>query len=818
MHLEWTVTMLSRLTYIFFVILSLSTGAQAQTQPTQFVDEDTSQPLSERDPKRPDYLVFEVPGLPVYGSHYHSWYVLRGSLLWTPTGTLDLKKITWPKWELTQVPPALSYSGSNDPEIVVYDKENQEIERIHLKKAWAPQLYQVPPGKPQPHHFRVEMATQPERVRLISKNYNWPNMKEVFKCDIEVIDVDADKAKFESKSDSLVGEGPADTAQRTPPIEENPKVKLCIESLQGIVKNAGPEKQWYIDINWPKPQTRRSQMYISEIERSFKSGLSKHKHVLITHRGTGRFFAATAGLTLIEKLEMPFLETASLPNKDWHGEIANSEQGIMPVGDFQTRDGGKLIVFGFASDTIKKRSVDSPQEFSPPINIQFVKAPEPTPQMRQTDFREERTGLAGFTRPWFLSVSGDYHTLKSGRGEEGTSLNFPTFEGSWRSPYYNLDPFATLQTGLIHYDAPLALQEGQIGARWRWRPHLQPTAGYFTYSLRGRNPGSTRLGSVDGPSLGLYSIVRIEDFIVRGWIQGIYTEPFSYDTYLELSKIVDRGSTDRGLFLGLFIGYTAYRAEIRNLLNQYETFSENRFRIGVTIGFAGPEYMADTQIVVPSQVTGLGDKNTLAALRDPDVKAILDSKVAAQGRAENLSTGTTKTSDANQMSTRNRINFRVDPIALRYREMIARIDIRIGNQWTLGPALGFYSSTGQTGSYDTQATIYRAGLRANWYPSGVFRSGWYIAPQLGQLLATMSASNSSTNGSTSFIGTEYQVLAGYHWFWNHFNLNLGAGYLGGTAPSKAVRVVFANGSSVDTDLGPIPLSGLASEMSLGWSF
>jgi hypothetical protein len=208
----------------------------------------------------------------------------------------------------------------------------------------------------------------------------------------------------------------------------------------------------------------------------------------------------------------------------------------------------------------------------------------------------------------------------------------------------------------------------------------------------------------------------------------------------------------------------------------------------------------------------------LAALRDPDVKAILDSKVAAQGRAENLSTGTTKTSDANQMSTRNRINFRVDPIALRYREMIARIDIRIGNQWTLGPALGFYSSTGQTGSYDTQATIYRAGLRANWYPSGVFRSGWYIAPQLGQLLATMSASNSSTNGSTSFIGTEYQVLAGYHWFWNHFNLNLGAGYLGGTAPSKAVRVVFANGSSVDTDLGPIPLSGLASEMSLGWSF
>jgi hypothetical protein len=282
--------------------------------------QDTSDPLSERDPKRPDFLVFEVPGLPAYGPFYHSWYVMRGHLLWTPTGTLDLEKILWPKWELAQVPPALAYSGSNEPDVVIFDSENHEIERIRLKKAWAPQLYQTPQGAAKPHHFRIELATQPERVRLISKSYAWPNTKEVFKCNVEVIDVNADKAKFEAKSDSLVGEGPADSTKRLPPLEENPQVKLCVESLQGIVKNAGPEKQWYIDITWPKPQTRRSQMYISEIERLFKSGLSKHKHVLITHRGTGRNFQASAGLTLIENLEKPSIDTTGLPKKHWRRE------------------------------------------------------------------------------------------------------------------------------------------------------------------------------------------------------------------------------------------------------------------------------------------------------------------------------------------------------------------------------------------------------------------------------------------------------------------------------------------------------------------
>jgi hypothetical protein len=424
--------------------------------------------------------------------------------------------------------------------------------------------------------------------------------------------------------------------------------------------------------------------------------------------------------------------------------------------------------------------------------------------------------------------------LKSGRGEEFTSTNFPSIEASWRSPYYQLDPFVTFQSGFVHYDSALALQEGHIGARWRWKPQIEPSIGYFTYSLRGKNPGSSRLGSVDGLSLGLYSAFRIEDFMVRGWINGIYTEPFSFDTYVELSKIIDNGSSDRGLFFGMFFGYTAYRSELRNLINQYETFSENRFRVGLTIGLAGPEYMIDKQILLPAQVVGAADKNAAAALKDPDVKAALEAKVAMRARKEELAAKAPRSADHSSEqesdsngtqrvsneppSSRSRINFRVNPLALRYRELSAGIDIRISDNWTLGPSLGYYSSTGRSANFDTQATIYRAGLRANWYPEGVFRTGWYVSPQFGQWLGTLSAGTGSSSGSTSFSGTEYQLLAGYQWFWSHFNLNLGAGYIGGSATGKTIRVAFPNGTSVDTDLGPIVLSGVASEFSFGWAF
>jgi len=84
---------------------------------------------------------------------------------------------------------------------------------------------------------------------------------------------------------------------------------------------------------------------------------------------------------------------------------------------------------------------------------------------------------------------------------------------------------------------------------------------------------------------------RFEDYIVRGWLGGIWTTPFSYDSYLELSRILERGTTDRGFFVGIFTGYTVYRQDALNLTRRLETFSETRFKVGISIGLAGAEFL-----------------------------------------------------------------------------------------------------------------------------------------------------------------------------------------------------------------------------------
>lgn len=554
--------------------------------------EQSSDPLRAESGAPPEYLVFEVPDLPLYGSAFHSWFVLRGPLLWTPSGTIDMKKVIMPKWDTVQVPPAITYNGSQALDVVISDASDAEIERIHLKKSWSPQLYQPPAGRV-PHHFRFELATRPERLRMITRDYDWPKTTQVFHCDVEVVEKDYDTGKFQSAGDSLVGQGASDDKKQEP-LEAHPKVKLCMESLDGIAKNAASGKQWYIDIVWPKPQTRRSQMYISERERELKSRLSKNKHVLITHRSLGRNFIATAGLTNVEKLESPAIQVGSLPKKEWHGEVPPREQEFKPVATFTTPDNGRVVISAFPRDQIDKRSLDAPSEFVPPINLQFVRAPASAgPALRQTEFHEERTGITGFLRPWLVKASANYHLLKSGRGEETSSLNAPALELAWKSPYYDLEPFATFDTGTLHYDSSLALQEGHVGSRWRRWAHIYPSVGYFFYGLSGRNPGSTTLGSMDGISFGVYSMFRIEDYILRGWINGIYSDPISYDAFVEVSKIFNRHGSDNGFHVGVFAGYTSYRSTLTNTVRALETFSENRLKIGVTIGLAGSEYLKD---------------------------------------------------------------------------------------------------------------------------------------------------------------------------------------------------------------------------------
>ena len=525
--------------------------------------------LSETATLPPEYLVFEIPELPLVGPHRHSWFVLRPPMLWTPTGLIDFSQVEWPKWDKGQVPPFLLASSQSawQTEVVILDGAGREVERVSLKKPWSPLA-----GRQAGQRFRVEMFN--ERVRIISKSYPWPQTQELFRCNI--------KLGEQTEADSS-GEG----KRESPLIEQNHRVQVCLDSLRGVAQTATSDKQWFVEIHWPKKTTRRGRRFISEVERALKPGLLKNKHVLITHLDTNNELSARAGLTNNEKLPEIGIDLSRLPAQTWHGPAAARSEKTEVSGAFETSDGGRVILHAFAKDAIVDHSINSPEGLKPSVNIQFVKAS--TPKVRRTDFREERTGFAGFLRPWFVSASANYHILASGRGETVSSLNLPSIEAAWRSPFFGLEPFATLDMSLLHYNTEIALQEGHAGLKWRWRPEIAPFVGIFNYNLRGRNPGSTRLGSLQAFSTGVYTVVRRESFFVRGHATLIVTDPFSYDAYVEGSRFL-KTLSDKGLFVGAFLGYTVYSGKATSVLRTTETFSENRFKFGLTIGLAGPDY------------------------------------------------------------------------------------------------------------------------------------------------------------------------------------------------------------------------------------
>jgi hypothetical protein len=699
--------------------------------------------------------------------------VLRGALLWTPTGTVDFRKVIWPRWETKQVPPAITYTGPNDAELVILDREGKEITRVGLKKGFVPQLYSSPGSVP-PDRFRVEMAVRPERFRLISKNYDWPKTKELFRCDVEVIEQDFDKPSFNADSDTLVGEGPEQ--KKNPPLELHPKVKLCLEALEGVAKNASPEKQWYVDVSWSKPQSRRSLMFISENERVFRGALAKNSHVFITRRSESKRFTASAGHTLIEKLENPGLDLQGLSRKEWHGPAPAPEVPVTQVADFALPDGGHILVSSFASDKIDKRSLDAPSEFNPPINLQFEKTKEPVALIRQTEFHEQHTGLTGYFRPWFLSASANFHTMSSGRGEELSSFNLPSFELAWLANNHRLEPFLTLEPGVLHYGSNLGLFEGHGGVRWRWRPAISPFIGYFTYALSGANTGAARLGSMDGFSVGLQGFHREEDYLFRGWISGISTSPVSYDTYVEASKLIDRNKNDRGLFVGVFASYTAYRQELQNSNRQIETFSESRFQVGVTAGLAGPEFLTPP------------------------------AETVAQAKTD---------SSVGETISQAKKNWQVAANPLFIVDNLYRLNFvyRLGQNWSIGPDFGYAFSTSSSSSVKSTTTNYLLGVRSEWMATDLSQNGWYVAPTFDIASIKIAATRGSSTGSAQYYTYFAQLLGGYRWHFDDINLTAGVGYaLSGTTSAP---ITFSDGSTRTLSL---PGGGLTYEFLVSWRF
>jgi hypothetical protein len=168
-------------------------------------------------------------------------------------------------------------------------------------------------------------------------------------------------------------------------------------------------------------------------------------------------------------------------------------------------------------------------------------------------------------------------------------------------------------------------------------------------------------------------------------------------------------------------------------------------------------------------------------------------------------------------SSSDMYDFRFMPVGLIIGAVSTELDIKIADDWTLGPQLSYWhhnfsADSGFTSSFDV--TAWGAGVRANWFKNGAFNSGLYVGPSLGYANIKVTTSDSGGSRSAELSTAVAEAIVGYAWFWNSFNILLGGGVTT-TLGSNDITVTKSDGSTYKVNTR---IAGPALEFSLGWTF
>ena len=166
------------------------------------------------------------------------------------------------------------------------------------------------------------------------------------------------------------------------------------------------------------------------------------------------------------------------------------------------------------------------------------------------------------------------------------------------------------------------------------------------------------------------------------------------------------------------------------------------------------------------------------------------------------------------------LNIRFAPLSLLIGWLNVDLDVRVSDQWTLGPTIGLW----RTDVEDTyfvgnkyQMKRNAIGARANWSQSGSFKTGFYASPIVQFVRAEVSGTGKTSGNdiTASASGITLTGLAGYQWFWDAFNLSVGGGLIVGAQSSD---VSVQDGASSYKVASSGRGTGIALDFMLGWTF
>lgn len=171
-------------------------------------------------------------------------------------------------------------------------------------------------------------------------------------------------------------------------------------------------------------------------------------------------------------------------------------------------------------------------------------------------------------------------------------------------------------------------------------------------------------------------------------------------------------------------------------------------------------------------------------------------------------------------SADNELNVRFAPLSLLVGWLNVDLDVRVNDQWTLGPTIGLWRANIEDNYFvgdKYQLKRNAVGVRANWSQSGSFQTGFYVSPIVQFVRVEISGVSKTTANdiTASASGVTVTGIAGYQWFWDTFNLSVGGGLILG-AQSSDVSVQDGPSSYKVASSGRG--TGVAFDFMLGWTF
>jgi hypothetical protein len=530
--------------------------------------------LSQSTPEGRENIIIRLPGLKAWQATHATWFVSRHGGLWIQSEFHDLSKLIWPQWDIKQNPVALIPSESlPNAEIVIYDDNGSELDREAFKGPWVPEKI-LPTLKGPPSSFQIEVALSPH-LTLKTRRYAWPERKPAFKCHAEVApDVKA--------------------------IDKDKRIAFCLRTLHGLTTNES--KQWFVDVQWPRLSDRESLSYLTRQDRELRVAFRKKNHLYSSRRVKTPTFDVVAGLTKVEDLPTIAFSLELLPETEKAQKAPEPGTKPVPILESVSPDGEAIIAYSLPSDVISEQSLLSPEGMHPSVFLQLIpNSDDGQVQTQKTEFPEYRTGVLGYLRPWAVQGGVLYDNLVSNRKEVANLASLGVLDARYRyalsaSTPWSLVPRLLFENDLLRAGSSLSVTELQVGTfvAWNAKQALMPYLGYLGYSLSGRNPGSSRLGSFSALSWGLeYSNMK-RPYLVKAYVANLVTlggEGFDLglDANLQLSRFMGSEGT-HGAYVGAYMGYAIYRVKLPNRIGEIENFGENRFRIGLVLGWMGADF------------------------------------------------------------------------------------------------------------------------------------------------------------------------------------------------------------------------------------